>query len=285
MKDGVMVRTIEELRQHFDAEKLLLHFMNGKLQKWLSERHYSKYVDDIKRLDINNDNILAELCGVLEIDCSGISISLDISKVEKKNEKLTQIKQYTDSKEVLDNLHLVAMNQTEFETMLKNNSKTIYLFGKEFTCPNNLKDITIEGINNPTLIIKTTKVIDFKKVKVVLRNITFDSAYQQLIKKQQYEYEHRNDKKRNKYQPSSQFDYKLSDSDRQQSKKLFAKLQDCLVDVKFDVDVNTKPFEKLLIKANLENSFTIDVFGKPLKRCLKKSDLDCAFQEFKDRIK
>lgn len=284
MKDGVMVRTIEELRQHFDAEKLLLHFMNGKLQKWLSERHYSKYVEDIEKLDINDD-ILTELCGVLEIDCSGVSTPLDISKVEKKNEKLTQIKKYTDSKEVLDNLHLVAMNQTEFETMLKSNSKTIYLFGKVFTCPDNLSDITIEGINNPTLILKTTKVIDFKKVKVVLRNITFDSAYQQLIKKQQYEDEHRNDKKRNKYQPSSQFDYKLSDSDRQQSKKLFAKLQDSLIDVKFDVDVNTRFFEKLLTKANLENSFSIDVFGSQLKRCLKKSDLDCAFQEFKDRIK
>ena len=32
MKDGVMVRTIEELRENFDVEKLVEHYESGKLE-------------------------------------------------------------------------------------------------------------------------------------------------------------------------------------------------------------------------------------------------------------
>ena len=38
MSDGTPVRTIEELREHFDLEAVLGYYSNGRLIKWLEDR-------------------------------------------------------------------------------------------------------------------------------------------------------------------------------------------------------------------------------------------------------
>ena len=40
MKDGVKVRTIEDLRDSFDIEKAISYFLDGKLLEWLQDRYY-----------------------------------------------------------------------------------------------------------------------------------------------------------------------------------------------------------------------------------------------------
>lgn len=38
MKDGTKVRTLNELREHFDLERVIGYFLDGRLQKWLEDR-------------------------------------------------------------------------------------------------------------------------------------------------------------------------------------------------------------------------------------------------------
>lgn len=284
MKAGVMVRTLEEMRQNFDAERILSYFMSGKLHEWLSDRHYDDYLEKIEKLDINDENIIEKICKVLEIDYSDLEENINPRQVELKNKKMEQIKQYTDSKEILDNLDLVAMNQEEFDRLLKVSQETIYLFGKEFICPAGIENVRLEGINNPILIVDSVSIIDFDGRNVFFKNILFDNKYQELIDEQRFQEEHRNDKKRNSYKPSSLFDFRLSDDARKGSEKLYVRLQEELIHIKFDIDVSTRAYEQLLSDSDLEYCFSVDNFGKRQKECLKTAGIDEAFYGFCNRI-
>ena len=40
MKDKEPVRTLEDLRAHFDINKAVAYFLDGKLMTWLEDRYY-----------------------------------------------------------------------------------------------------------------------------------------------------------------------------------------------------------------------------------------------------
>jgi hypothetical protein len=114
MKDGNKVRTIEEFRTYFDSEKAVMYFLNGKLQRWLEDRHYANYYKEICRIDPKKDNILQSICEILKIESDVIvSESIDLKKICNKNMKIEKIKQYVDDKKILDRLDSIAMNQKE----------------------------------------------------------------------------------------------------------------------------------------------------------------------------
>lgn len=283
MKDGIKVRTLEELRLHFDVEKVLLYYMNGKLLSWLLDRHYDEYIAEFKKIK-RTDNSLLEICRILDIKDVDAG-NIDVRKIEQKNNKILKVKQYTDRKEVLDNIDLVAMNQKEFEALVKAEEKVIYLCGSEFVCPLSVENVTIEGIDNPKIVIDTTEIIDFEAKNVVLKNLIFDETYQSLLAQQQYEKEHGNDKKNIAYQASSLFDIRLNDKDRKKSQRLYERLQKELIDIVFDVDVYTNKMEKMLQDADLYDAFDIDIIGKEQRDCLENANLDDIFYEFCNRIR
>ena len=223
MKDGIKVRTLEELRSHFDAEKVLLYYREGKLLSWLSDRHYDEYIAEFKKIR-NTDNPLPEICRVLDIKDVDTEY-IDVGKIEQKNKKILKVKEYTDRKEVLDNIDLVAVNQKEFEALVKAEEKVIYLCGSQFVCPLSVENVTIEGIDNPKIVINTTEIIDFEKKNVMLRNLIFDV-----------------------YQASSLFNNWLSDEGKKESQKLYGRLKRELIDVVFDVNTNKIKSEDVKIK-------------------------------------
>ena len=42
LRDGEQARSMEELREHFDMEKIIGYFQDGKLVEWLDDRFYKK---------------------------------------------------------------------------------------------------------------------------------------------------------------------------------------------------------------------------------------------------
>ena len=283
MKNGVMVRTIDELRENFDAEKLVTYYLNGKLKTWLDDRHYDEYSREISE-NVDPQSVLNSLCAILIIDVSNQIECIDINDIKKKNQKVAEVKAYTDKKEILQNINLVAMNQEEFNLMINQGEKIIYLLGEKFVCTGDIQNITIEGINNPIIEIKTQELVDFDTRKVRFRNVTFDKKFQALLDKKLYEDEHKNDKKRKHYIPSKALDFRMSDKDKEQSKHLYNILQDQLVETVYDIDVNTKKIEKILLEANLDGCFSIDNFGKQQKYLLSCAELDNVFYEFSNKI-
>ena len=184
MRDSVKVRTIEELRENFDAEMLLTNYLNGKLQKWLEDRFYDEYNKEICKLDPSDVEILTKLCKILEIEVTEEELTIDVSKLSEENEKITRLKEFTDDNYILEHIDQVATNQDEFTEMLKSGSDKAFLMGTEFQVDETIENIIITGINNPVVKVASKVYLDFASKNVEIKDVRFDETYQQLIDKE-----------------------------------------------------------------------------------------------------
>ena len=83
MKDGVRVRTIEELRSNFDLERVLEYYIDGKLVTWLKHRYYEKEAREILLLDNNLEDFQSNICHVLGVQ-EEFSEPIDFAVIVKK---------------------------------------------------------------------------------------------------------------------------------------------------------------------------------------------------------
>lgn len=284
MKDGNKVRTIEELRDNFEPEKAIEYFLNGKLLGWLEDRHYDNYYEAICKIDTKNDNLLQMICEVLEIDYPvEDSKAIDLKKIENNNRKIKKIRQYVDDKKILDKLDSIAMNQKELDILIENSCSEVYLFEKNFIIPGTISNMKIIGINNPTLDVESEERVDFENRNVTFSGTIFGSGYQKIIDDYNYELEHRNDKKHHYYKASNLLDIRLSDQDREQSKKLFDCLERELLEVKYDIDICTHMLYEEMVNGELYDSLDIDKIGQVQFTCMKNAHLSEAFWKFESR--
>ena len=70
MVNGVQVRTLDELKENWDLEKVLNYYLNGKLQTWLTDRYYTELADAVASLSDIDDNteLQHKLCGIFGIE-------------------------------------------------------------------------------------------------------------------------------------------------------------------------------------------------------------------------
>lgn len=174
MKNGTQVRTLEELREHFDLESVLEYYFDGRLKNWLEQRFYKPELERLKFLlengSIDPSKELCEIIGVIHSD----QYQNDVTNFMKNREKLNLIKQFTNNQEVLQNTARVATSQRELVQILmdmKSNSskeRKVYLLGECFDVTENEAKIQYIGINNPTV-----KLIAAEKFDAKSREIDF----------------------------------------------------------------------------------------------------------------
>ena len=134
MKNGVQVRTLEELRENFDLESVLGYFENGKLATWLKDRYYDELAETICQLNSADENLNKKLCDLLGVVFSKRMSAIKLDTVIQRNEKLNQVRQITDNEEIIASFSTVAFNQAELENLLKQSDvKTIYVHGDHFS--------------------------------------------------------------------------------------------------------------------------------------------------------
>lgn len=281
MKNDILVRTIEELQLNFDGERLVTYFFNGKLQIWLRDRHYDKELEQIKKINISNNEVLNNLCNIFNIKFDCESINLEINRIIKEQEKLKKVRQFTDDDEIINNIDNIVMSQEELERSLNNKCNKIYLLGEDFKIPSNIENIYLKGINTPIISIDTKAVIDFNEKKVIIENCKFDKNYCKLIIVNCLK---NNVLKKKYYKPSLKLDYLLSNKDRQSSKALYENVQDKLCDFNFDINIYTKDLYKEIKTSDIFNIFDIDLYGKDIKKVVKDAELENNWFKFLDRI-
>lgn len=113
MKNGVQVRTLEELRENFDLESVLGYFENGKLATWLKDRYYDDIAEHIESLDVKSSDFNRQLCDILgiEYEYTGDEVNLENSRI--RNERLMKLRQHTDDKDIIQAIDGVAFDQDE----------------------------------------------------------------------------------------------------------------------------------------------------------------------------
>lgn len=145
MKDGVEVRTLQELKDGFDLNAVMAYFLDGKLELWLSDRYYEDLADSIQALDKNDPELRRKLCRIFEVEYEDDAMSIE--EIEERNRRISRLKEITDDESIIENVDNVAFSQEELADLLDEGKDTIYLCGTDFKIPVRKKNITYIGVN------------------------------------------------------------------------------------------------------------------------------------------
>ena len=151
MADGAMVRTLEELREHFDMASVLAYYEDGRLKRWLENGYYDNEAAQVDAIDALSENSNKELCRILRLDCiqSAAMQQADLGDAKKKNKRIESLKKITADDRILSAVDRVAFTQEELDDLVDHHVSEIYLCGECFMIPECETDITYIGVNNP----------------------------------------------------------------------------------------------------------------------------------------
>ena len=180
MANGVQVRTLDELKENWDLEKVLNYYLNGKLQTWLTDRYYTELADEVAALNGINDNteLQHKLCAIF-----GIAMEedlVDVEAVAERNRRLEILRQYTADDAVLKNVDKVAFNQEELADLLDEDESVIYLCDNKFSIPLSVRNKTYIGVGSVEVVINSKEYVDFSKLGIVFENVDFNEEYNKL---------------------------------------------------------------------------------------------------------
>ncbi|CUX45621.1 hypothetical protein BN3590_01533 [Clostridium sp. C105KSO15] len=151
MKNSVMVRTLEDLQVNFDAEKLIGHWLSGKLQTWLIDRHYDEQCTRISGIDKSSETVINALCEALNISFETEKMDIQLDEIAKRQAKIKLIRQYTNDNIVMASIENVATNQEELEVLLISKCEKIYLIGDVFRINNDIAAVSYTHLTLPTI--------------------------------------------------------------------------------------------------------------------------------------
>ena len=175
MSGGIQVRTIEELREHFDLMKILGYYLDGKLLTWLNDRYYETEAAQISELNSGLPDFKARLCTILGVK-NNFDNEINMEAVERRSAKVAKLKQYTDNEEIINKVDSVAFDQEELADLLDDDISPIYLCSGNFTIPINRENVTYIGINSVTINFNSTNLSDFERKKIRFENINLNKG-------------------------------------------------------------------------------------------------------------
>lgn len=187
LKNGEMVRRIEELREHFDLEKVIGYYKDGRLCEWLEGWFYENEAEAIQKISDQDENLAEQLCLILGVDSAEQEpSSINVEDVARNSDRLNRLRQYTNDPAILRHAPWTAFSQNDLEELLHAEQlpDTICL------CPNtyrfsldmlNKKNIHYLGIGkNVEAVILSKEAIVFESLGISFDNIRFDEAYEKL---------------------------------------------------------------------------------------------------------
>ncbi len=194
MSDGTSVRTIEELREHFDLRAVLDHYSNGKLLKWLEERYYDEEAKAVRALDLTSQSLKEDLCAILGTPyLERVDAKIDIEDILKRSERRELLKKYTLDARIMESVDKIAFTQRELSELLKKldsleaddeDNRVIYLCGEHFIIPANISGVIYRGINNPAVEFDTDVVesgIDLQDIACDISSYVDDGNYEAFL--------------------------------------------------------------------------------------------------------
>lgn len=179
LKDDFQVRTLEELKEHFDLDKIVPYFLDGKLLIWLKARYYEPEIKAVRNLRKNDPELQKKLCQIFGREYS--DYNLDINEVEERNRRLGILRQFTSDTTVLEQVASVAFNQEDLGDLLDDGVQKIFLCNNSFVIPLSIEDKTYIGIGKTIAVIRSTEKVDFDSKHISFQDISFDPDYQKLI--------------------------------------------------------------------------------------------------------
>lgn len=150
MANGQQVRSLQELRDNWDLEKVLGYYLNGRLLTWLNDRYYVEEAEQLQKLEKlkNEKKLMQELCAILGKEYQELGC-ISMKAVEKQNQRLAKLRLYTADDVILKNVDKVAFDQAELEHLTAHGGNIVYLCSGEFNIEKNRENMVYIGIDNP----------------------------------------------------------------------------------------------------------------------------------------
>lgn len=182
MKDGNKVeKDIAELREHFDWERVLVYFHDGRLQRWLKINGYREEADKVADLQ-EGETFVANLCGILGVDVpKEEAADADPEDIKNKSARLRRLRQYTTDEKILALVENVAFTQEEMEELIDEAAEEVVLCDAQFKIPRRERGIKYYGAGRAVAVIESETVVDFAARHIEFHKIVFDKKYQQIV--------------------------------------------------------------------------------------------------------
>lgn len=183
MANGEQVRNIDDLRENFDLSSVMGYFADGKLLTWLEDRYYDEEIEAVKSLTKDDRDLGQKLCKIFDVKYDASMVKkIDVGSVERRNQKMSELKQYTTDTEILEKIDNVAVTQKEFVELLGKKLPEIFLLNNTYTVPPDLANVTLTGVGEVILKVNSNRYIDFENKNVVFKNLKFDDKYWAIAK-------------------------------------------------------------------------------------------------------
>lgn len=178
MKDGASVRTVEELREHFDIESVLGYFADGKLVTWLERAYCDDEARAVSQLTADMPDLAEKLCEIFGVEYKADAENVDIKNIQQRTEKQRLLNSITDNQEIISNADLTARDQDELQALLADSPAAIYLCGEQFSIPSTNKNIRYVGVNKPMVMLEKDKLIaDYREAGIYFQDVRYISPY------------------------------------------------------------------------------------------------------------
>lgn len=181
MGNEVYVRTLEELKENYDTEKVTEYFLDGRLLTWLNDRYYEEEAEQVQELmDQGDKNDLAAKLG--KIFGVEIESEVDIETLEIRREKLDKLRRITSDDKILENVDLVAFSQEELGDLLDEGAEAIYLCGDKFRIPLSAENMMYIGVNDPVISFGGKGEIDLEASGIIIVECEFSEDTKDRLK-------------------------------------------------------------------------------------------------------
>ena len=203
MANGVMVRTLDELKENWDLEKIVGYFGDGRLVTWLNDRYYTDLAEQVEKITAKGAEAQKELCAIFGIEFKQDEV-VDAEALAERKRKLDILRQITSDDEVLKNVDSVAFNQEDLADLLDEGVEKIYLCNGKFSVPLNISGKKYIGVADAEVYIGKDELQDFDKLGISFENVRFDEKYQKLVdaKSKKQEEERKSEEERIKAEKS-----------------------------------------------------------------------------------
>ncbi len=180
MDNGVEVRDMEGLREHFSLAKVLEYFENGKLAVWLWDHYENDIADAVEVLEKDEQELAKKLSEIFDVPYDE-DAEEELEKAAERAERLKRLKEYTEDEQFWYKVDNVAFEQDELYDLLDEDAETIYLCGERFSIPLSKSGVQYIGINNPTVVVDSKVWVDWEEKGISLEGVVFDDKYQKIV--------------------------------------------------------------------------------------------------------
>ena len=183
LRDGYLARSnIEEVRTHFDLEKIIAQFHNGRLKIWLEDHYLPEMAAQVAVLDGDAPDLAAQLCAILGVE--GVATEhVDSSLIQKREEKRQRLSQYTTNPILCDMAEYTAFEQEDLDALIDEGAREIILCNNAFRIPLLAEKRKYYGVGKAIAVIDSDTPIDFAARGIQFVDMPFDEAYLGIVEK------------------------------------------------------------------------------------------------------